>query len=133
MATVVSSKGNNGFTIVLNSTDTPIMTENTPQSALANATEINGVTIAPVPVGKKLIITSICVTSDNTPSILCYNSPTSGTAAGTTIYKSTSASFGTGLYESVYWEFAAGQYFVVREDGGGGQAQIRCMGVLTDA
>ncbi|MDG2265896.1 MAG: hypothetical protein P8L91_02825 [Candidatus Marinimicrobia bacterium] len=134
MASVVSSKGTQGFTIVLASTDTPIQTFQTLQSQTQNATEVNGVTISPVPVGKKLIVTSITMTSDNTPQGAVYNGIASGSNVGATqLYQATSASFNTGLHQSVFWEIPAGNYLVVEEAGSGGQVQMFLTGVLTDA
>jgi hypothetical protein len=134
MATVVASKGIQGFTIVLEGDDVPIQTFNSMQSTTVNAIEVNAVTIAPVPVGKKIIVTSITMDSDNTPKGAVYNAVSSASTVGATeLYRSTSAAFNTGLHQSVYWEIPAGNYLVVKEDAGGGQVQLYLTGVLTDA
>ena len=58
MATLISDKGNQGQSWVFETTDTPIMTWNQVQGSSPNASEVNGTTIAPVPVGKQLVITN---------------------------------------------------------------------------
>ena len=83
MANLVADKGMDGQTWVIESTDTPIMTWNQVQGSTPNASEVNGTTIAPVPVGKQLVITNCIMLATSTADVQIFNSASSGSATGT--------------------------------------------------
>lgn len=132
MATIISNKSAQGFTSILATDDVPIQTWQQTESNTNNASEINGETINPVPVGKTLVITSVTYLISRTGLDLAfYNSGSSGSASGTQVGQiiGDSTFLNTPFTQPVYWKIPAGNYFVMSE-GGGGKAQIMCQGYL---
>tara|TARA_R100000808_G_C2136487_1_gene144773 strand:+ start:1188 stop:1598 length:411 start_codon:yes stop_codon:yes gene_type:complete len=135
MATLVADKGEQGASFVLSSADTEIMTYDQIQNNVTNATEVNGTTIAAVPADKRLIITSVSVTSQGSAELKIYNSPNSASITGATkigqldCFSDTSnASY---ISMPCYWIITAGNYFVLRSTVNFIQ-QVHCRGFLED-
>ena len=132
MATLVSDKGNQGQTWVLNSTDTPVMTWNQVGGNTPNASEVNGTTIAPVPAGKELIITNCIMLATSTADVQVFNSASSGSATGTQLGQNyiEADEETSNVNMPVYWKLDAGRYLVVKEGSAGANCQIYCRGFL---
>ena len=134
MVQIIADKGAQGVTMILETGDVNIMTWQQVSSSTANASEINGNTIAPVPVGKTLYITNVTMYGVPTADLQFFNSPNSGSQTGATqigqnYVTGSAGNTATVVAMPVFWKIDAGRYFVVKE-GGGGQGQIHCRGVL---
>ena len=134
MANLVADKGMDGQTWVIESTDTPIMTWNQVQGSTPNASEVNGTTIAPVPVGKQLVITNCIMLATSTADVQIFNSASSGSATGTQLGQNyiEADEETSNVNIPVYWTLAAGRYLVVKEGSAGANCQSYCRGFLQD-
>ena len=135
MATIVADKGTQGIRFVLTSADTEIFTWNQVQLNTLDAAEVNGVTIAPVPVDKKLVITNISSTNQSGAELKIYNSPTTNSIVGATKIGQIDcfSNDGAGAFTNVpcFFEFAAGRFLVLHSTVNFIQ-QVYCRGFLED-
>ena len=131
MVTPIASKSKQGISFIVDTGDVPIQTNQQMQSATQNANERTGVTIAPVPAGKELIITSITSLTSAAFDMDIWDSPNSASTTGATNIGQLIQPTNTLYTFPVYYKIAAGRYFVLRE-AGGGTSQIYCQGILGD-
>ncbi len=134
MVQIIADKGTQGVTLILESGDEEIMTYNQAQANVNNASEVNSVTIAPVPAGKTLYITNVTMFATSTADVQFYNSPNSASITGATQigsnYVTGSDPAQANATIPCFWKIDAGRYFVIREGSGGGTGFVFCRGVL---